>query len=246
VRFRSVLLLSSLLLPAVIAAAQDSPPPPIEAMWKRKIGFSYLATAGNSDTQTLGLDLSIERRPVPWGASAILRFNRADDRGATTAERYLASARASRSLEQRWDLFTSASVEKDEFSGIDLRTVVDNGFTYRPRRGPRHFLIFDGGASWTNEDRTGIGDTRDFSGALAAAKYEWKFGENSSFSEHAVVRPRFDDLDDWRGESITALTASLTRWFALRLSYELRYRNQPIGGRERTDTTSRAAIVVNF
>ena len=56
----------------------------------------------------------------------------------------------------------------------------------------------------------------------------------------------FGDLTFYRADSLTALTAALNKRLALRVSYELRYRNQPIGLDEDTDTTTRASLVWNI
>ena len=45
---------------------------------------------------------------------------------------------------------------------------------------------------------------------------------------------------------MTALQAAMTDTLALRLSYEMRYRNEPIGDAEDMDTTSKVSLVLNF
>ena len=65
-----------------------------EPIWKGSLGLSWVATSGNTDTSTFGLDFGLDRKPEPWGLSFVLRGNRAEDSGVTTAENYLVSGRA--------------------------------------------------------------------------------------------------------------------------------------------------------
>ena len=70
--------------------------------------------------------------------------------------------------------------------------------------------------------------------------------ENSKLVEQLVFLPNFDDSGDWRLNSMTALEAAVNSWLALRLGFDIRYRNQPIGDADSTDTTSTASVVFNF
>lgn len=245
-------LVSSLLLSLWIGAAASAQEtagtttPASEPLWKGSAGLAYLATTGNSDTETLGLDFQLERRPTPWGLAVRANFHRAEQDGETSAERLYANARALRSLNERWELFGGIAGEQDEFSGIDLRTLIEAGATYRALRGPVHFLAFDGGLTWTDEDRVSPLVDDSFLGAVFGLGYEWKFGENATFKQQLAYFPNFDESDDWRLGSTTSLAASLTRGLAIQLSYELRYRNQPLGANDDTDTTTKVSLVKTF
>ena len=65
---------------AGVAAAEDRP-------WELSLGLSYLATSGNSESQTGGLDLSYKHRFAPWGLEAAGSFLKAEADGAETANR---------------------------------------------------------------------------------------------------------------------------------------------------------------
>ena len=57
-------------------------------------------------------------------------------------------------------------------------------------------------------------------GGLVGLSYDWKISDSATFSQRLTYYPN--------------------------LSYELRYRNQPIGLDEDTDTTTRASLVWNI
>lgn len=223
--------------------AEEAQPEPT---WKSNIGLSYVATSGNSDTNTMGLDLLVERKPEPWGLEFIANFNRAEDSGNLTAERYYASARALRTLSERWEFFAGLSGEKDPFAGFDLRAVVESGVTYHALLGPKHLLSFDGGLTWTDENRVDPAPDVSYFGGVAGLKYEWKISDTASLYERLLFYPNFDDSSDWRLSSDTGLQVSMTSLLAVKLGYELRYRNKPIGAADSTDTTTKASLVFTF
>ena len=87
----------------------------------------------------------------------------------------------------------------------------------------------------------------DWFGGVAGLKWDWAFSKiASSESQRLLYYPNFDETADWRLASDTAVTASLTKLLALQFSYLVRYRNQPIDDLEKTDTTTKVSVVLNF
>jgi putative salt-induced outer membrane protein len=244
---RTLLYAAVLLLLATSASfAQEEEEGKKEPAWTGELGLAFLATSGNSDTETFGIDFILEREPDPWGLTALARFNRAEDSGVKTAERYFAQARARRALSDRWEYFFGLSGERDQFAGFDLRAIAETGASYKAIDSPKHRLAFDGGVTWTDEDRIEPEPDTESLGALAGLIYEWKISETSSLTQRLVIYPNFDESDDWRVDSDTALTADISTLFAVKLSYEIRYRNLPIGTNDDTDTTTRVSLVAKF
>lgn len=217
-----------------------------EPRWSGTAGLAFVTTGGNTDTQSLGLDLLLKRRPEPWGLELTAQFQRAEEDGVDTAERYQAGLRLKRSVGQRWELFAGVLGEQDEFAGIDLRTVAEAGGLVHALTGPAHLLSFDLGATWTDEDRLPPEPDTEYFGAVAGLAYEWKISDRAALTERLIYYPNFDDAGDWRLDSTTALTASINARFAVMLSYELRFRNRPVGTRDDTDTTTKASLVVKL
>ena len=243
-RHRILLSLIVLLAAAPVLAQEEEAEE--EPLWKGSLGLAYLGTSGNSDTSSFGLEFDAERRPAPWGFTLTGRFNRSEDQGVLTAERYLLSGRAVRALSERWEVFGGLAAEKDVFAGYDLQLMVTAGATYKALIGPKHFLSFDGGLTYTDENRIDPNPDESFLGAMLGLDYEFKITDSASLSQALLFLPNFDDTDDWRLRSETALTAAINSWLALKLGYEVRYRNQPIGDADSTDTTSSASVVFSF
>ena len=218
------------------------PPPPPPPLWTGSLGFSYLATSGNSDNQTLGLAAALARLPSPWGLELTAAANRAESEGEKTAERVFAGLRGKRALGERWEAFGGLSWEQDEFAGFDSRTILEAGGLWKAVVTERHLLSFDAGLTWTSEDPI-VGETLDSFGALAGLDWTWKISKTASFRERLVGYPNFDESDDWRIRSETTLEAALAASWALRASYLFTRDNLPAPGFEKDDATTSVSLV---
>ncbi len=242
----ALVFLISLFLTLSVSANDSEAGEQEEGRWEGEAGLSFLATSGNTETETLGLDFQLASTPEPWGVELVAQLQRAEEDSVQTAERYYLSARLKRSLGERWDFFLGLSGEQDEFAGLDLRTLVETGFVYTVPTKETHALSIDLGATWTDEDRVPPEPDTDHIGAILGLAYEWKISETATFSERLATFPNFDDSDDWRFESTTALTASINARFAIQVAYELRFRNRPIGERDDTDATTKISLVMSL
>jgi putative salt-induced outer membrane protein len=233
--------LLAVLLTVPALGAEEPPKPP----WSGSLGLSFLSTTGNSQTQFLGLDLGVKRIPDPWGLEIVGKYLRSSKGGATDAERSFVGVRGTRSLSERWSLFAGISGERDTFAGFDLRAVLEGGATYKFLTGPVHELAFDGGLTWTRENRV-AGEDRNFLGGLLGLAYQWKLSETAAFTEKFRFYPDFDRTSNWRMLSETALKASLTGLLALKVGYEVRYSNTPVPGFHKTDTATTVSLVASL
>ncbi len=252
-----------------VAAPTLAQEPAAAPAWTGALGLSYVATGGNSDSQTLGLDLGLTRVPDPWGIEIKASALDAESDDLTTAERYTASLRGTRALSDRWNLFLGAAGEMDEFAGFDLRTVAEGGATWKALLGPTHTLSFDGGLTWTREDLVDLRsvdaegnvtwqerDAYDFMGGVLGLAYAWKISDTASLTEGLKYFPNFDQSSDWRATSETALQAAISSRLALKLGYLIRYDHEPgvefvdpagvAHEYDDTDTTTTLSVVLTF
>jgi putative salt-induced outer membrane protein len=236
------------------AMAQEEGDESPEPNWVNSLGLSYVGTSGNTDTSSLGLDFKSTRKPTPWGLDFSASFTRADDNGVTTAEQYYVGGRGIRALNDRWSIFVGLAWARDPFTGFDNRWLAEGGAEFVAVKSEKHRLAFDAGLSWNSEDQIFFDEvameeyteTVDWFGGVAGLTWDWAISKNASLSQRLLYHPNFDDTSDWRAGSDTAVTASLTKLLALKFNYLVRYRNQPIGENEKTDTTTKASVVLNF
>jgi putative salt-induced outer membrane protein len=231
-----VLTLALLASPAALA---EEPPN------KLSLGFSYLATSGNSSSQTAGLDLTFKHAFDPWGIGAFVNFLRAEQDGKLTAKKLSLGVRGTRALTADLGLFLEGSYLQDQFAGLDPRLVAAGGVTYKLLKGPEHELAFDGGLTWTRDTLVN-GGSKSYAGALAAARYGWNISKTAKFTESLSFFPSFSQGSDWRLESQTGLQAAVSTAVAVKLTYGFRYANRPVPGFRKTDTQTAASLVVNL
>ncbi len=225
-------------LAAAPARAEDKPN-------KFSLGLSYLATSGNSSSQTGGVDLLFKRTFDPWGFEAAANYLRAEQNGVETAKKLFLGLRGTHNLGDNLALFLAGSYLQDRFAGLDPRLLVEGGIVYKLLKGPEHELAFDLGLTWTKDDLVG-GGSNSYAGAVGAAHYAWNITKTARFTEVLSFFPSFKDTSDWRIESITGLQASITETTALKLTYNYRYANRPVTGFGSTDTQTAVSLVINF
>lgn len=209
------------------------------------LGFSYLATGGNTDTSTAGFDAALTWAQTPWKVEAGASLLRAENEGDLTAQRTVAGVRGSRAMGERWDLTTAVSGTRDRFAGLDARVVVEAGVSYRYLEGPVHSLTLEAGGTWTRDDPVS-GAARSFPGAMGAVRYAWKVSDTATLSERLALYPNLDDHDDWRLESDLAIEAAITTASALKVAYSVRRDNKPVPGYRETDSATSVTLVFRF
>ena len=235
------------------AGAEEEAPEP---NWKNELGLSYVGTSGNTDTSSFGLDYKGNRKPTPWGLDFLASFTRAEDGGVVTAEQYYAGVRGLRQLNDRWSLFAglelgARSIQRfrqpllaeagAEFIAVKSETPhpVVRRRSHLDQRGPDSAMTMSPMAG-VHRDRRLVRRGRRSQVGLGLLASLPRFPSGCS------ITPTSTTSADWRLGSDTAVTASLTKLLALQFSYLVRYRNQPIGDNEKTDTTTKASVVLNF
>ena len=220
------------------AAAADRP-------WEFSLGLSYLATSGNSDSQTAGLDLAYKRSFDPWGLELAGSYLNAESNGVDTADRAFLGVRGTRAVSDKWSVFVGVSALQDEFAGLDSRYVVDGGVTYKAIADDVQTLTFDLGVAWNSEDYVSGGST-DYMSGLAGLAYTRKLSATASLSEKLAFVPSFEETDDWRLSSDLALEAAVSAKLAVKLGFLYLYDNVPVAGFKKTDTKSSVSLVVKL
>ncbi|HUO83994.1 MAG TPA: DUF481 domain-containing protein [Thermoanaerobaculia bacterium] len=222
------------------AAAQETPPPPDG--WKLDAGLSYLATSGNTDTSSIGLNGDFSRLRGLWTFDAGGSLIRAEDQGELVAEQMHALLRASRDVSPRLAITSGWQGEQNQFAGIDFRSTFDAGVRWKALTRERWTVDTIAAATWIREEPIGFADT-DSLGALLSAHSEYRFSATASTTQSLRLQPNFEDSDDYRADLKLTLQSSLSRLFALAVGYELRYDNQPVPGFDETDTLTTASLV---
>lgn len=209
--------------------------------------LSLVVTAGNSESNALGLTNRLERL---WPSSTLsfdvggIRIEsgrvmrqavgtgpdnfeiQEETNRETTAENYFATLRFDRELSERTFAYTSGGWVRNRPAGVDNRFTGAVGLGRRLIVSERTNFQVDVGATVTSEDRL-LGDTQNFGGA----RFSWDFGhlltESTKFTSLLIVDENLSDTDDLRGEFDNALAVNISETLALKTALKLLFDNQP-------------------
>jgi putative salt-induced outer membrane protein YdiY len=236
----------TLVVSAGLAQAQTPPPAPTPPpLWSGKAELAYAGTSGNTDTSSLGTGFEVAYRPAPWTVEGKFAYLRASTDGVTTAEALLASARGSRDMTPRIDLFVQAAYGRNTFAGIDARYSGEAGAGYKILTGPDVALRGEMGFGYTHENRT-TGDSLGFATGRAGFKFVWKFSKFADFTDELSWTESFANTSDWLLRNAASVSATLTSLLSLKVSYVVVHDNVPVPGFKKTDTITAAALVAKF
>jgi putative salt-induced outer membrane protein len=228
-------------------AAAQAPEPPKEPppLWDLQIGLSFVGTSGNSDTASTGADLAAHRRGAVWLLDATATAVHTASNDETTAERYLEAVRGQRKLTSILGLSLGEKLERDRFSGVDFRSILDAGLSWALVR--RTTWTVDGVTSiaWDHENRT-VGDDLDDPIGVFQVLSRIPFGGAGDTTQRFTYYPDFKTSSAYRTEAEFTAQAAMAAHLALKLGYLIRFANEPVAGFKKRDTTSTASVVLRW
>lgn len=243
------------LLMAVPALAQD-------AAVKRTTftaDFGFVSAAGNTSVTTfnLGDKLVIKSADERVVFTQLFNVVRSEADGVRNAENYKAQLRLDYGLGGRFYLFGLTGWDRNVPGGVSRRFEETIGVSYHAVTLPQDELGFEFGLSlFQQRNILAAGGTADdyYTAGRAAARYKHTFTKAAFFTQQIELIPNFDDSEDFRLNSETALVAPLSANIGLKLGYLIQFDNLPgldpagpAGARlEKTDRFLTAGISVSF
>jgi putative salt-induced outer membrane protein YdiY len=235
-----VLVCLSIASTAVAQEPAKEPPP----LWDVQVGASFVGTNGNSETATFGADFAGHRRGAVWQIESTATAVRSDDHDIRTAERYIGAFRGSRKLSRIVGVTTGIKAERDQFSGIDFRSIIDVGLTWALRRTPSWTLDGVTGIAWNHENRTNDTVVNDPVGLLQLlSRVPFPGGDTT---QRFTFYPNFSTASAYREEAEVTAQASMNSWLALKIGYLWRFSHEPVPGFKTFDNTTTASVVLRW
>jgi putative salt-induced outer membrane protein YdiY len=235
----AVLFVSSLLaITARPAAAQDT-----EQVKPTKItaDAAYISTNGNTEVTTISGGDRLEHKTGNWLFTQEARAVWGEADGEENAGKYNALLRPDYLLSERVSAYALGAWRRDTFSGIVREFEEGVGLSWHALTGKVNQVDLDGGVGLIQRKNTT--DTEDsFSTTRAGARYKHSFTEKAYFEARGAYLFNLEDGDDSQGNGSLSLVAPIAGKFAMKLGYDVFYRNKPLDGFEKTDTTFGAGI----
>ena len=210
-----------------------------------QIGASFVGTSGNSDTASTGADFNAHRRGLVWQIESAATAVRTSSQDVTTAERYLGMLRGQRKLTPIIGLSTGAKLERDRFSGLDFRSILDGGLSWALVHHPEWTLDGVTSIAWLHESRLAGPGIDDPIGVLQLLS-RIPLGTAGDTTQRFTYYPDFKTSSAYRNELEITAQAAMNAHLALKIGYLLRYSNDPVPGFKKTDNTTTASVVLRW
>ena len=223
------------------AAAPKEPPP----LWDAQVGASFVGTSGNTDTSSLGADFSAHRRGLVWQIESTANAVRASTEGLKTAERYLGQIQGKRKLTAIIGLTAGEKAERDRFSGIDFRNILNGGLSWALVKSVDWTLDGLTAIGWSHESRLNEATRNDAVGVLQLLS-RIPFGAAGDTTQRFTFYPNFSESSAYRTEAELTAQAAMNAHLALKFGYLFRYSNDPVVGFKKTDNTTTASVVLRW
>ncbi len=201
----------------------------------------YVST-GNTENVGLTAAIELRREGLEWRHKLRLQADYQESLSVVTRERYLAAWEPNWKFDDRAYLYGAAQYESDRFSGFYDRLSISTGTGYSAIKSPKVKLDVELGPAYR---RTHFIDetTESNLAARGSVDFGWKLSPGISVTQNASA---YLQEANSTVSSRSALLARLFGPFSAQFSYTLQYESTPPIGRQTTDTTSRAALVVDF
>lgn len=237
-----IILFSLILIPVGAVFAEEQ-----EKQWEDSAELSYVQTGGNTDVMTFsGKNLLKYSFAEKWSGTWEVGALYGETDGVNNAERYYTDLQTNYSASDTFFYYMKAGWLQDKFAGIDKRLYIGPGAGYNFLNGESHYLSAEAGLSYAAESYTDDTDN-DFLEGRVLGKYEFVFNPKTKFTQTAEYLHNFDNSEKYRINTLTSLVTQLTDMFSLKISYEIKFQNEPSPETlDQTDTLFSVALVVNF
>ena len=218
---RRIAILSFVLAGA--AHAQDAKkPPPVE--FSGDLGF--VSVTGNTTVSTFSMNEKFVRRITKWEFKQDFGSVYGKTDGAESSNLVRAGVRADYSLAEHWALYALTAYDRNKFAGIKSRFAEGLGGVAKLIANDVNQLNVEAGYQLTQQ-RNLIGPDDNFSALRLASSWKHVFTKTSYFSEAVEYLPNLENHDDYRINSETAIVAPLSTHIGIKLSYVVRFSNDP-------------------
>lgn len=213
--------------------------------WKGEGEAGVIVSTGNSETQSLSARESTE---YTWSANTGQfkgSFLQSKNFGRLGARRWDLGLRYEREFSRMWRAFLAETLESDTFAGYKQRYATDLGAKHWLYRIDKEFEWFaELGYRYQWENRTN-GSRAKSSLVRTYTEAERIWSETASTRLWVEYLPNLSRSRDWLLNGELSSRFAISSVFAVKLSYSLKYDNEPVNAKN-TDTTYTTALVAKF
>lgn len=262
------ILLSFVAVTSAIIAAQPDASTQNPFVTHTELG--YIETQGNTKTQTFNLDAKAKKN---WDKNALLFLvdaQYASDQAVETKNKFLSELEYDYEFTERFAFSYLAGFKQDKFSGYAYQAYTGPGARYTALHEQKHTLNLEGSILYSQDDKedtnfnasgaiitypnaagvaavtTTEGEVRAYSSFRAKAVYNWQILENLKFDQELNYRVSLGDADNYFIFSKTGFSSKFSDMFSAGVSYKVDYINYAAIGKDYTDRTFTANLIIDY
>jgi len=207
-----------------------------------RVAFGYLATSGNSESDSLNANFGLWWNYDPWSHSLLGRAIQSSTSGVTTAEAFGLTWQSHYAINETDYIFGLIALDKDEFSAYDQQVREAIGYGRRFIDRERHILNGQAGLGARQADLRN-GTSQNEAILYLGGDYRWIISETSEFSQTLAIESGSDNIFL---EATSALSANVRENLALVISYTIKNNSDVLPGTEKTDTFTAISLEYTF
>jgi putative salt-induced outer membrane protein len=213
------------------------------ADWSGKGTFGGVLARGNTETETINLNLDVENKLDTWTHKAGASMLRTVTDDITSADRWELRGESQYSLTERSYLFGALRYEDDAFTDYEYQATLSGGYGYRFITNDTTKLEGQVGAGYREAEVRLTGEQQDGIIARGALDFEHKLTATTLVYDRFLVE---SGSDNTFLQNALGLEVKINDTFALGLDYAVRHNTDVLPGTDKTDQVLTANLVYGF
>jgi putative salt-induced outer membrane protein len=213
------------------------------ADWSGKGTFGGVLARGNTETETINLNLDVENKLDEWTHKAGASMLRTVTDDITSADRWELRGESQYSLTGRSYLFGALRYEDDAFTDYEYQATLSGGYGYRFITNDTTKLEGQIGAGYREAEVRLTGEQQDGIIARGALDFEHKLTTTTLIYDRFLVE---SGSDNTFVQNALGVEVKINDTFALGLDYAVRHNTDVLPGTDKTDQVLTANLVYGF
>ena len=205
--------------------------------------LGYVATRGNSETETLKIGANLAYNSASWRYSGFVNVIKASENQVDTTNRLELGLKADYKVSERSYWFGSARYEIDQFSQFDFQSTLAAGFGRKLMINDAHLLEGEVGLGYRLADIRDTAEAADEVIVRGALKYRWKINDTAALTNKTLIEAGSENTF---ASNIVALETKISSGFGLNVSYELRHNTEVSEPTKNSDFLTTVSLVYSF
>jgi len=213
------------------------------ADWSGKGTFGGVLARGNTETETINLNLDVENKLDQWTHKAGASMLRTVTDDITSADRWELRGESQYSLTDRSYLFGALRYEDDAFTDYDYQATLSGGYGYRFIANDTTKLEGQIGIGYREAELQLTGEQQDDAILRGAINYEHKLTATTLVYDRFLVE---SGSENTFVQNALGVEVKINDSFALGLDYSVRHNTEVLPGTDETDQVLTANLVYGF